>query len=128
MHPEGHYMFIHILLYKDALLSIKALISPFIDKLCKISKKKIPCVYRLNKWKLYSFIALVSIMKSISLTSCFNSNTKAILSFIVQAMFAYGAQLIDRMNEINPKNNQICTIFIHYVYFNCIYLWVSTDF
>lgn len=133
MHPEGHYMYIHILLYKDALLSIKAYFLktwflPLLISYVKSVKKKIPCVYRLNKWKLYSFSALVIIMKSISLTSCFNSNTKAILSFIVQAMFAYGAQLIDRMNEINPKNNQICTIFIHYVYFNCIYLWVSTDF
>lgn len=133
MHPEGHYMYINILLYKDALLSIKAYFLktwflPLLISYVKSVKKKIPCVYRLNKWKLYSFSALVSIMKSISLTSCFNSNTKAILSFIVQAMFAYGTQLIDRMNEISPKNNQICTIFIHDVYFNCIYPWVSTDF
>lgn len=128
MHPEGHYMFIHILLYKDALLSIKAYFLktwflPLLISYVKSVKKKFP-VY--IDWTNENFT--VSIMKSISLTSCFNSNTNAILSFIVQAMFAYGAQLIDRMNEINPKNNQICTIFIHYVYFNCIYLWVSTDF
>lgn len=47
MHPEGHYMYIHILLYKDALLSIKAYflktwILPLLISYVKSVKKKSP--------------------------------------------------------------------------------------
>lgn len=47
MHPEGHYMYIHILLYKDALLSIKAYFLktwflPLLISYVKSVKKKFP--------------------------------------------------------------------------------------
>lgn len=88
MYLEGYYMFIYILLYKDVLLLIKVYFFKIwffflLISYVKLVKKKIFCVYRLNKWKFYFFSVLVSIMKLIFLIFCFNSNIKVILFFIV---------------------------------------------